>query len=230
MLIETHAHLDYPDFAEDFDAVLARAKDAGITRLVTIGTGLESSRRAIALAEKYEQIFAVVGVHPTNVQDETGNFLPALRELAGHPKVAAIGETGLDYHRLPSEASLQTPPSMAALQAEVTDDISAAVVDGATPMQLFRLVYLPLMAPSLVAVGVYALLLAWNEYLYQFLLLSDKRNMTVPVALAQFLNSDEAPWNYMMATAIVYALPPVAIFFALRRWMLAGLTLGGIRS
>lgn len=131
MLIETHAHLDYPDFAADFDAVLARAKDAGVTRLVTIGTGIESSRRAIALAEKYERIFAVVGVHPTNVQDEAGDFLPALRELAGHPKVAALGETGLDYHRLPSEGSLQTPPSMAALQAEVNDDIAASVVDGA---------------------------------------------------------------------------------------------------
>ena len=54
--------------------------------------------------------------------------------------------------------------------------------------------------------------------------------MTVAAAIAQFFNADEAPWNYMMATAIVYALPPVAIFFALRRWMLAGLTLGGVRS
>ena len=83
--------------------------------------------------------------------------------------------------------------------------------------QIYLRIYLPLMAPALVAVGTYALLLAWNEYLYQFLLLSDKRSMTVPVALAQFLNSDEAPWNYMMATAIIYALPPLATYYAFRQ-------------
>jgi multiple sugar transport system permease protein len=106
----------------------------------------------------------------------------------------------------------------------------AARIDGASPIQVYLRIYLPLMAPALVAVGTYALLLAWNEYLYQFLLLSSKKNMTVPVALAQFLNSDEAPWNYMMATAIVYALPPVAIYYAFRRRMTAGLTMGGVKG
>ena len=106
----------------------------------------------------------------------------------------------------------------------------AARIDGASPVQVYLHIYLPLMAPALVAVGTYALLLAWNEYLYQFLLLSSKKNMTVPVALAQFLNSDEAPWNYMMATAIVYALPPAAIYYAFRRRMTAGLTMGGVKG
>jgi multiple sugar transport system permease protein len=106
----------------------------------------------------------------------------------------------------------------------------AARIDGASPLQVYFKIYLPLMAPALVAVGTYALLLAWNEYLYQFLLLSSKKSMTVPVALAQFLNSDEAPWNYMMATAIVYALPPVAIYYAFRRRMTAGLTMGGVKG
>jgi multiple sugar transport system permease protein len=106
----------------------------------------------------------------------------------------------------------------------------AARIDGASPMQVYFKIYLPLMAPALVAVGTYALLLAWNEYLYQFLLLSSKKSMTVPVALAQFLNSDEAPWNYMMATAIVYALPPVAIYYAFRGRMTAGLTMGGVKG
>ena len=105
----------------------------------------------------------------------------------------------------------------------------AARIDGASPLQVYFRIYLPLMTPALVAVGTYALLLAWNEYLYQFLLLSSKLSMTVPVALAQFLNSDESPWNYMMATAIVYALPPVAVFLALRRYLAAGLTLAGTR-
>ena len=84
----------------------------------------------------------------------------------------------------------------------------SARIDGANPLQIYFRIYLPLMAPALVAVGTYALLLAWNEYLYNFLMLSTPESMTVAVALAQFLNSDESPWNYMMATAVIYALPP----------------------
>ena len=106
----------------------------------------------------------------------------------------------------------------------------SARIDGASPWQIYYRIYLPLMAPALVAVGTYALLLAWNEYLYQFLLLSNKRSMTVPVALAQFLNSDVAPWNYMMATAIIYALPPIATYYAFRRKMSGGLTVGGVKG
>jgi multiple sugar transport system permease protein len=106
----------------------------------------------------------------------------------------------------------------------------AARVDGASPGQMYWRIYLPLMAPALVAVGTYALLLAWNEYLYQFLLLSSTDSMTVAVALDQFFDSDEAPWNYMMATAIVYSLPPIATYYALRRYMVAGLTMGGVKG
>jgi multiple sugar transport system permease protein len=106
----------------------------------------------------------------------------------------------------------------------------SARIDGASPLVIYLRIYLPLMMPALVAVGTYALLLAWNEYLYQFLLLSDKRSMTVPVAIAQFLNSDVAPWNYMMATAIIYALPPLATYYAFRNRMSAGLTMGGVKG
>jgi len=106
----------------------------------------------------------------------------------------------------------------------------SARIDGASPIQIYFRIYLPLMAPALVAVGTYALLLAWNEYLYQFLLLSKKENMTVPVALAQFLNSDVAPWNYMMATAIIYSLPAIATYYAFRRRMSGGLTMGGVKG
>jgi multiple sugar transport system permease protein len=106
----------------------------------------------------------------------------------------------------------------------------AAQIDGASPFVVYRRIYLPLMAPALVAVGTFALLFAWNEYLYQYLLLSSERNMTVAVAIAQFFDADEAPWNYMMAAALVYALPPVAIFLALRRWTAAGFAFGGVRA
>ena len=102
----------------------------------------------------------------------------------------------------------------------------AAQVDGASPGQMYRRIYVPLMTPALVAVGTFALLLAWNEYLYQYLLLSSNRNMTVAVAIAQFFNSDEAPWNYMMATALIYSVPPIVIFYALRCYLAAGLTRG----
>jgi multiple sugar transport system permease protein len=103
-------------------------------------------------------------------------------------------------------------------------------VDGATPLQIYWRIYLPLMAPAMVAVGTYARLLAWNEYLYLFLLLSSQPNMTVPVALGRFLNSDEAPWNLMMATAIIYALPPIVIYYVFRRHMSSGLTMGGVKG
>jgi len=106
----------------------------------------------------------------------------------------------------------------------------SARIDGASPFQIYYKIYLPLMAPALVAVGTYALLLAWNEYLYQFLLLSNDRSMTVAVALGKFLNSDVAPWNYMMATAIIYALPPIATYYAFRHKMSGGLTMGGVKG
>jgi multiple sugar transport system permease protein len=106
----------------------------------------------------------------------------------------------------------------------------AARIDGATPLQLFRLVYLPLMVPSLVAVGTYALLLAWNEYLYGFLLLSNEQDLTLAVALGNFLSADDSPWELLMATGFIYALPPAAIYYAFKRYMVSGLTAGAVKS
>jgi multiple sugar transport system permease protein len=106
----------------------------------------------------------------------------------------------------------------------------AARMDGATPMQLFRLVYVPLMVPSLVAVGTYALLLAWNEYLYGFLLLSKETDLTLAVALGNFLGADDSPWELLMATGLVYALPPAAIYYTFKRYMVGGLTAGAVKS
>jgi multiple sugar transport system permease protein len=106
----------------------------------------------------------------------------------------------------------------------------AARIDGATPLQLFRLVYVPLMVPSLVAVGTYALLLAWNEYLYGFLLLSAENHLTLAVALGNFLAADDSPWELLMATGLVYALPPAAIYYAFKRYMVSGLTAGAVKS
>src|SRR5947209_19205538 len=105
MLIETHAHLDYPDFANDFGDALRRANEAGVTRILTIETSIASSRRAIDLAEKNSNSFAVIGVQPTYAKEAGDDVIPPLRELAKSPPVVAIGETGLDYHSLPSKAT-----------------------------------------------------------------------------------------------------------------------------
>ena len=133
-LIETHAHLDYPDFAPDLEGVIASALEAGVTRIISIGTGLESSRRAVALAERFPNLFAVVGIHPTNVTEEGLDFLPALTELARHPKVVAIGETGIDYHHVPEEFRGPPPPVDAlrlAYQGGGTDEQTQLIAEGA---------------------------------------------------------------------------------------------------
>jgi TatD DNase family protein len=103
MLIDTHAHLDFSEFAEDLDHVLLRAKQAGLERIITIGTTLLSSRKAIELAERYPQIYASVGIHPNSASQEREDFLSELEEMVKHPKVVAVGETGLDYYRLASK-------------------------------------------------------------------------------------------------------------------------------
>jgi TatD DNase family protein len=105
---DTHAHLDYPDYAQDLPQVIERAQAAGITRVISIGTDLESSARAIKLSEQYPAVFAAVGWHPTNVMEAPEDVATPLRELARHSKVVAIGETGLDYYRLPSREGGKT--------------------------------------------------------------------------------------------------------------------------
>jgi TatD DNase family protein len=133
-LIETHAHLDYPDFAPDFDDVLRRANEAGVTRIITIGTSIESSRRAIELAEKYPNIFAVIGVHPTYAGETPDDVMTPLRELAKSPRVVALGESGLDYHSLPSKEAAKDKKVQVfanALQGETEEQIDASIADGA---------------------------------------------------------------------------------------------------
>jgi TatD DNase family protein len=132
-LVETHAHLDYPDFANDLEDVLRRANQAGVTRIITIGTSIESSRRAVDLAEKYSSIYAVIGVHPTYAEQAGEDVITPLRELAKSPRVVAIGETGLDYHHLPSvEAAKQKNVQVfSALQSGTEEQLEASIEDGA---------------------------------------------------------------------------------------------------
>ena len=120
MLTDTHAHLDFPEFRDDVASILTRAAEAGVTRVLTIGTGIESSRRAVALAEKWPQVWAVAGVHPNHVPEEQPDFLPTLREIAtGSPRIAAIGETGLDYFRLKQDDAASRAAQAAAFRAQL---------------------------------------------------------------------------------------------------------------
>lgn len=98
MLVDSHCHLDFPDFADEIDAVVGRAKSAGIGTLVTIGTKLSEAEKVIAIAERFPNVWATVGVHPHEAAAEPGEDTARLVQLAHHPKVVGIGETGLDYY------------------------------------------------------------------------------------------------------------------------------------
>ena len=97
-LIDSHCHLDLPHFDDDRDEVVARAEADDVDTIVTIGIDIPSSRAAIALAERYPQVYATVGVHPNDCEGFGPEMLVELSEMAGHPKVVAIGEIGLDYY------------------------------------------------------------------------------------------------------------------------------------
>jgi len=108
MIIDTHTHLNDPAFASDLEAVLARAAAAGVTAMIVAGYDLPSSQQAVALAERYPALWAAVGVHPHDARDFTPAMREELRRLATHPRVVAIGETGLDfyYNHSPRQAQI----------------------------------------------------------------------------------------------------------------------------
>jgi TatD DNase family protein len=98
MLVDSHCHLDFPDLAEELDAVVARAKDAGVSRIVTISTRVKRHSDIVAIAERFPDVFCSVGTHPHNAHEELDVTADDLVARARHPKVVAIGEAGLDYH------------------------------------------------------------------------------------------------------------------------------------
>jgi TatD DNase family protein len=104
-LYDTHAHLSDPGFEAELPQLLERARVAGVEKIVTIATDFQTSARAIQIAELYPQVYAVVGWHPSDASKAPDDLRPTLRQMAEHPKVLALGETGLDYHWLPSRAT-----------------------------------------------------------------------------------------------------------------------------
>jgi TatD DNase family protein len=101
MLIDTHAHLDYSDFDDDRAQMIARAAEAGVTEIISIGTRVDSSTRAVELAENFPQVWATVGIHPNEADEAPEDVIERLRGLARSSRVVAMGEIGLDYHHLP---------------------------------------------------------------------------------------------------------------------------------
>ncbi len=98
MLVDSHCHLDFPDFAEERPAVIARAVAAGVGRMVTISTRVKRFAEVLAIAEAHDEVFCSVGTHPHNAAEELDVTVDELVRLSRHPKVVAIGEAGLDYH------------------------------------------------------------------------------------------------------------------------------------
>lgn len=107
MLYDTHAHLNDEAFAKDLEEVMARAREAGVNRINVVGYDAKSSHEAVALAERFEEIYAVVGIHPSDGQDYNGDFEEQMLRWGDHPKVVAIGEIGLDYHYPDTNRELQ---------------------------------------------------------------------------------------------------------------------------
>ena len=107
LMIDTHAHLDFPQYDSDRDKVIRDGFNNGLEAIINIGVDLESSRKSIDLAEKYEGIYAAVGIHPHDTQNAPGDYLARLEEMAAHKKVVAIGEIGLDYYRHHSPRQIQ---------------------------------------------------------------------------------------------------------------------------
>lgn len=162
-------------------------------------------------------------------------FIPAaFLAVPMYKAMSTYGLLGSQWSLILAMVTLASPYAIWVLK-QASDKLpfeldEAARIDGASPMQLFRLVYLPLIAPSMVAIGIYALLLAWNEYLYAFLLLQNDKNVTLAVALGHFLSADDSPWELLMATGLLYGLPPAVIYYVFKRYMVAGLTSGAVKS
>ncbi len=126
MLVDTHAHLYYSDLNSQLNDVIARAAEVEVEQIVCVGTDYESSVESIAIAEKYPNVFATVGVHPHDAKDTTVDFIEKLRNLTKHDKVVAIGEMGLDFYRNISPPEVQRTVFLK--QLELTEELDLPAV------------------------------------------------------------------------------------------------------
>ena len=172
MLVDSHCHLDFPDFAAELDAIVARAAAAGVNTMVTISTRVRRFDQVLAIAERYENIYCSVGTHPHNAHEELDVTADELARLAEHPKVVAIGEAGLDYHydnspreaqaaglRTHIEAARATGLPLVIHAREADDDLAAILKDetekGAFPAVLHCFSSGRALAEAGLAIGAY---------------------------------------------------------------------------
>jgi TatD DNase family protein len=163
-VIDTHAHLDALD---DTDAVVERARDAGVTRILTVGTDLAGCRRALALSDTHEEVFAILGIHPHEAAAAEPGAVEEVRLLQSHPKAVAVGEIGLDYYRdyAPREAQRRLFDAQLALAAEIekpvvihsraADDDTLAALAGFAGTVVLHCFSSPRLLPSALERGWY---------------------------------------------------------------------------
>jgi multiple sugar transport system permease protein len=222
VLQQKHHYLNH-FWSQLWSSVLIAFMTGALTLIVATGTAFAISRLKIK-GGRWIMNFALFTY-----------FIPAA--FLAVPMYKAMGLYGLLNSRsamILAMVTLASPYAIWVLK-QASDRLpaeldEAAIMDGASAWQLFRLVYLPLMVPSLVAIGTYAVLLAWNEYLYAFLLMSNEKEVTLSVALGLFMAADDSPWELLMTTGFIYALPPAAIYYAFKKYMVSGLTAGAVKS
>lgn len=128
MLFDSHAHYDDDRFADDREAVLKSLKDYNVGNIINIGSSMETSRFSVDLAQKYDFVYASVGVHPSETGELTCKDIEELKELAGHNKVKAIGEIGLDYHYLPDDVEPEIQKKWFRRQIELAKEVNLPVI------------------------------------------------------------------------------------------------------
>jgi len=137
MFSDTHAHLDFEEFQNDLEQVVHRALQAGVTRIITIGTTVQGCRRSVQLAETYSPyVFAAVGIHPNEAQNLSDGWWEELNQLARHPRVVAIGECGLDYHRPPQQQT-HSPTQGECCEEPINNDEQDFIIQSWKEQQAF---------------------------------------------------------------------------------------------
>lgn len=128
MIFDSHCHLNDKALLDDIPGVIARAKENGVDRFLVIGWNLESSKIAVELADKYPEIYAAIGIHPTDVKEDSENDLDEFRELAKNPKVKAIGEIGLDYYWVKDVEQRKRQQEFFVKQIELANELELPIV------------------------------------------------------------------------------------------------------
>lgn len=118
-MVDVHCHLNFHSFEKDYNEVIKRAFNVGVTKIINVGTKIDSSQKAVELSQKYENLYAIVGIHPHHADKPEKNWLEELEKLAKQPKVVAIGEIGMDYYRYKSNGIVDPKLQKEVFEAQI---------------------------------------------------------------------------------------------------------------